>query len=118
MADDDNVQGLQVQRSPFYRIIYASVARTRLTPNEVGITFAVLTDTPGSPTVNVILEECHVAMSYTQAKQLVEQLQLSISTFEAEFGEAPTQPLPENAKAVMSKTIEIFKQNGLIPGKR
>lgn len=65
-------QPIEIERSLEYRTIYSNLFRYRLTPNDVSITFQLLTDRPGLPMLKLkVVEEAEVTMSHNQIKSFL-----------------------------------------------
>ena len=81
----------QVVRSPAFRLIYASVHRTRIGHGDCTLTFSSVLDLPGAP-LNLIQEEFAVTLSWSLLKSLGNEINDAVKAIEEVMGEIPSIP--------------------------
>lgn len=99
-------------RSPVYRVIYSNAFRFRVGPGEASIVHCLVTDTPGSPTTNLIQEEVCISLSWPHLKMLAAQLSGAVEAIEAATGPIPVPHLargPQEYKAEIEKILKSFE---------
>jgi hypothetical protein len=118
MADETPKSDTQSPKwivSPIYRVIHSNLFRYRLNAGEITLHFDTVTDSlPGSGSVTVpggvtVISEVSVAMSWTQAKALMQTLEMTLATVEREIGPivspTPTQKASQDEQNKLITTL-------------
>ncbi len=108
MAEQEVSQQFSWERASDYRRIFSNHLNFRFAPGEGNITFSQLTETPGSPIQNQILEHINITMSWPQLKLLGEYIAVVIQEMEPEVGPIvsvgiPKEELRKQALAIIKK---------------
>jgi hypothetical protein len=83
--------------SPSYRVIHSNLYRYRLNAGEITIHFDTVTDVPPIGTGATVISEVSIAMSWTQAKSLMQTLERILAAVEQEIGPIVSPIPPQEA---------------------
>src|SRR3974377_237401 len=79
-------------RSGEYRLVGASIFKTRICVGDCTMTFSSISETPGLIPTPIVQEEVAVTLSWNQIKALSLQLNDVVLAIEAEIGDLPIPP--------------------------
>lgn len=101
------------RRSPEFRVVYSNEFRYRVTPNDLSLIFANISDSAEGDKTIMTTDEVLVQMSLGQAKALAEYLTMIVARFQRDIGPIRAVGKTPPSEAELDGMFQILANIGL-----